>query len=387
LIDARRRSASRLGWFLFVVTVVLLASSLALAPTGAARWDAALFVPTMISFALVGAFLASRRNNPIAWLFLSIGIGGAIGQAAEKYATSGAADTAVPGEAWAAWLFTLSIEVTFPLLALLLLLFPHGRVQSAGWRWVTWLVLAVGGVGMLCTALSDVNFSNNFPALTHPVGLVSPQTMNPIYESYRFASLFVIALCAAAMVIKLRRSTGEERLQRKWFSYAASLVAVAFLSFALVSPLGVEPVVAFVIFVPLLPISAGLAILKYRLYDIDVIINRTLVYGALSATLSLAYFGLVVILQQVLRPLTSQSDLAVAGSTLAVAALFRPAGSRIQALIDRRFYRAKYDAVRTLEAFSARLRDEVDLDALRSDLLTVVAHTMQPAHASLWLKE
>ena len=192
----------------------------------------------------------------------------------------------------------------------------------------------------------------------------------------------------------MRRAHGIERLQLKWIAFAASLFAVGFLVISItffveLSGSIIDPLRTAVLGFGFctIPIAAGIAILRYRLYDIDVVINRTLVYGALTATLAGVYIGSVLLLQLLLRPLTADSNLAIAGSTLAVAALFRPARTRIQGAVDRRFFRRKYDAARTLERFGTHLRDEVALDSLSAELRAVVVETMQPAHVSLWLRE
>jgi hypothetical protein len=194
---------------------------------------------------------------------------------------------------------------------------------------------------------------------------------------------------AASLIVRFRRATGEQRVQIKWLALAGALVAVIF-PIALVG-YGVwgEDVsnVAIMLSVLSLPVAAGVAILRYRLYDIDVVINRTIVYGALTVILAGTYLGSVLVLQLLLNGLSGDSGLAVAASTLGVAALFRPARARVQGVVDRRFYRRKYDAGRTLTAFSTRLRDEVDLEALSSELRAVVDDAMQPSHVSLWLRE
>ncbi|MBA3748824.1 MAG: hypothetical protein H0W96_15230, partial [Solirubrobacterales bacterium] len=192
----------------------------------------------------------------------------------------------------------------------------------------------------------------------------------------------------ASVVVRYRRAGRVQRQQIKWLATAGAILAVvAPLDAVLDDPLGRAAFAATTISVLMLPVAVGIAILRHRLYDIDVVINRTLVYGALTASLVAAYLGSVLLLQLALNPLTASSNLAIAGSTLAVAALFQPARRRIQAIVDRRFFRRKYDAARTLERFGAQLRDEVDLDALGEDLRAVVAETMQPAHVSLWLRE
>ena len=192
------------------------------------------------------------------------------------------------------------------------------------------------------------------------------------------------------MIVRLVRARGEERAQLKWMAFAAALLVVGFVGANFADSMGNAAQVVADVVISLafagVPIAAGIAILRYRLYEIDRIVSRTLVYGLLSAGLAGLYFGIVIALQQVFGALTRGNDLAIAGSTLAVAGLFRPARRRIQAFVDRRFYRGRYDAQQTLEAFSARLRDEVDLEALTAELSAVVRTTMKPRHVSLWLR-
>jgi hypothetical protein len=209
--------------------------------------------------------------------------------------------------------------------------------------------------------------------------------------------LLIAVACLASLVVRFRHAQGEERQQLKWFAYAGTLLLLAVAVGGVALPFVVRQddwfarimavsILPYTGLITAFPVAAGIAILKHHLYDLDRIIRGTLVYGVLTTSLGLAYWGGVVLLQALLRPLTQGSDLAIAGSTLAVAALIRPARRRIQAMVDRRFHRRKYDAARTLEAFSARLRQEIDLDSITADLLAVVRETMQPAHVSLWLR-
>jgi hypothetical protein len=203
------------------------------------------------------------------------------------------------------------------------------------------------------------------------------------FAVFLFVNFALLALSAVSLVLRLRRATGVKRQQLKWFVYAVALFALVFPPSVIV--FGDGRLIVFLL--PLVPASAGIAILRYRLFDIDILINRTLVYGSLTALLAATYLGGVVGLQSVLRALTGQkSQLAVVASTLAIAALFSPLRRRVQAFVDRRFYRRKYDAAKTLEAFNARLREETDLQALSNDLVGVARSTMQPSHASLWLR-
>ena len=273
----------------------------------------------------------------------------------------------------------------------LLLLFPTGRLPTRRWR-VAWRRAAVGYVALftLVSWLSPASQDFRLSSVRNPLGF-DLRIMN-LLAGVVFLSLPLLLLASGAAVIgvRFRRARGDERQQIKWFAYA--VVVMVFL-FTLGQSLGLTQVVLvapLVFAFPLsgLPVATGIAILKYRLYDIDVIINRTLVYGSLTVALVTLYFGGIVVLQRLFVLLTGEkSTLAVVASTLVIAALFNPLRRRIQSFIDRRFYRSRYDATKTLEAFSAKLRDETDLDALNDELVQVVRDYIQPAHVSLWLRQ
>jgi hypothetical protein len=268
------------------------------------------------------------------------------------------------------------------------ILFPDGRFLSARWRPVGWLAATVAPLTCVAFAFLPGPIVN-LPFVQNPLALESLQEALLPVVGFGMVTLTVCAGAAAiSMALRLRRARGVERQQLKWFVSAAALLALAV-------PLGISGVQAFgiklgeyllIAAIATIPVATGIAVLRYRLYDIDLIIRRTLIYGALTAGLGLVYWGSVVVLQQLLRPVTQGSDLAIVGSTLAVAALFQPARQRIQALVDQRFYRRKYNKARALEAFSAHLREEVDLESLSAELLAVVGRTMQPERLSLWLR-
>jgi len=268
------------------------------------------------------------------------------------------------------------------------MLFPDGRLPSR--RWLP--VAGIAGIGALVTVvlgmLGDTLRGQNVGyRIENPIGIegLAPVEQLPIFGVLSVPLIIGCVGAVAAVVVRFRRSRGVERQQMKWFLYAAAPIV----TFPVTDYLpGIISDLVFGWMLIGLPTAIGVAVLRYRLYDIDVVINRTLVYGALTAMLGSVYFGGVVSLQYLFRPLTGQeSGLAVVASTLAIAALFNPLRRRIQALIDRRFYRRKYDAVRTLEVFGARLREETDLEQLNADLLSVVRDTVQPTHVSLWLRD
>ena len=409
------RAISRLGWSAWVVCVALAGFTLTLAllsvgieprvsgldgtPSAADAVGAGVYFVAVVAFATVGAFVIWRRpGNEIGWVFLAIGAVVSIRVAAAQYGEYSllVRPDSLPGGTVAVSLGEAVSPLMFALLGLALLLFPDGRLPSRRWRKLLWILGAASFFGVVGLGLRPGHFAEaeSFKAFSNPLGVGSDP--EPFDALGGLAWLLVAAgifACGLAMVRRMRRARGIERLQLKWIAFAASLFAGGFLVisitfFAELSGSIIDPLRTGVLGLGFctIPIAAGIAILRYRLYEIDVVINRTLVYGALTALLAGIYLGSVLLLQLVLRPLTEESNLAIAVSTLAVAALFRPARGRIQAAVDRRFYRRKYDAARTLERFGSRLRDEVDLDALGSELRAVVAETMQPVSVTLWLR-
>jgi hypothetical protein len=342
-----------------------------------------------VSVSVVGALVASHRpRNPLGWIFLAVGFFQGLVQFAWTYAEYAliTEPDSLPGGplmSWlggVAWIPSVSLFLTFALL-----LFPDGRLPSPRWRPVAWL-------SVVPLAIFVVDMAWLWPyrgrTLIERPGQVVPDGLIGVLLNMLFPLMVLCGLaCVISLMVRFWYSHGVERQQIKWFAYAAAIfltanVGLEYLYFGPIMFLMVLPIV------PVVPVALGVAILRYRLYDIDVIINRTLVYGSLTATLALIYFGGVVGLQYVFRALTAQgSTLAVVASTLAIAALFNPLRRRVQGFVDRRFYRRKYDAAKTLAAFNTRLREEADLDALRDDVVEVVRATMQPAHVSLWLRE
>jgi hypothetical protein len=287
----------------------------------------------------------------------------------------------LPGAGWVAWAEAVVWHPAFGLLAFLLLLFPHGRLPSPRWRPFAWATVAVYLALSLSAALSPAAIELYYPDATPPLRLAVSPVADAVFDTLLVGQLLLLAVALTSLVLRLRRARGEERQQVKWFVYTVVSVVLVFASTTLVLGEGY----LFPIF-GLIPVSVAVAVLKYRLYEIDRLINRTLVYGLLTALLAGVYAALVFLLGYVLDPVTGESSLAVAAATLAVAALFQPARRRVQRVVDRRFDRARYDAARTVEAFSGRLRDQVDLDTLAAELLGVVDQTVQPATASLWLR-
>jgi hypothetical protein len=344
-----------------------------------------------VAFPTVGAVIASRQpGNTVGWIFCLIGLSGGAGVFFAEYSihalvTSPGSLPAGMAAAWiGTWIWVPSVALTA---TFLLLLFPYGRLLSPRWRAVAWMAAGTTAVGIAVIAVTPWEALQPGVPDENPFGIEAFRAVLLVLGLTALGLWFVSALLSLfSLFVRFYRSRGVERQQLKWFVYAGALTIVTFLP-GLGTPLADVTAVLQLLFVPLLPLAAGVAILRYRLYDIDLIINRTLVYGALTALLVAAYVGSIVVLQGLLRALTGQeSQLAIVASTLAVAALFNPLRRRIQSFIDRRFYRKKYDARKTLEAFSVKLRDETDLDALNSELVRVVQETMQPAHVSLWMR-
>jgi hypothetical protein len=344
-----------------------------------------------VAFSSVGALVARRHpGNAIGWIFIGVAVFTGLGGLAHGYAlyrldgggTAGIVAGTAAMYAEISWVPFVLVPPSF-----LILLFPDGHLPSRRWRPVAW-TSAAGIAGTLATSWVAPGQLADFPEVHNPFGIDSP-LVEPLAGLAYFALFAGVLGSAASVVVRFRRGQQKQRQQIKWLAVAGTVAAVALIvNLTFYDFLGEDVANGLIMFAVLgLPAAAGIAILRHRLYDIDVVINRTLVYGALTATLAGIYLGSVLLTQLLLTPVTASNSLAIVVSTLAVAAFFQPARRRIQAIVDRRFYRRKYDAARALERFGTHLRDEIDLDALGDELRSVLADTMQPAHVSLWLRE
>jgi hypothetical protein len=397
------RGAAWVAWSVCALSLTLTALSLLIlslnlshpkTPIFGSWLDGAL---SALSYAPVGALIASRHPaNPVGWLLCLYGLVISVSGFSAQYATYALLaqlDSLPAGEAMA-WITSWILPIINGLTVFYILLFPTGRLPGRRWRWLAWLTVAFVVVGVILAAFSPGALLGMLGPIRNPLGI---EGFTNVYKAVLFTMAPLLTVAAAlAVFMRLRRATGVERQQIKWFTYAAAASVTATI-LAYIIPGVIDTPTWFerlgyslnIVTIPAIPVAIGIAILRYRLYDIDLIINRTLVYGSLTATLAVVYFGGVATTQAIFGALTGQEQqpqLAVVISTLAIAALFIPLRRRIQSFIDRSFYRRKYDARKTLEAFSVKLRDETDLEALRGDLVGVVTETMQPAHVSLWLR-
>ena len=388
--------AAWLAWSVWVLSVLMLPAVVVQVALG---WVGPTDLPFAVGFAALqlgaattGAVIGSRLpGNAVGWIFLAMGFLMGILFVAGSYAELGLAGPGdpSPGAVFAAWVGAwIFIPAAFGLPMFLLLLFPNGRFLSRRWRLAGWFLGFTVTFAAVVRAFRPGGISHGLQNPLAPGGALG-EALGVLDTVTDVLALPAFVLAVAGLVVRLRRSRGIERQQLKWFTYAAALVAGG-LATSIMIPDGALADLAFLIGLLALaglPIAAGMAILRHRLYDIDVVINRTLVYGLLTVSLALVYVGSVVSLQYLFRALSGGgSQLIIVASTLAIAALFNPLRRRFQAFVDRRFYRSKYDARKTLEEFGAKLRDETDLEQLNAELVGVVRETMQPEHVSLWLR-
>jgi hypothetical protein len=410
LVDTRKK------WFLWSIFAVICLLYLVGGYLGwltrsqenSGSWGTGSLAPSVafafitLIFPVAGFLIATRRpGNAIAWLLLAIGIAWGLDAIASSYATyalrmhhgSHRAGLVAASFDNVLWLPAIGLTGVF-----LVLLFPDGHLLGPRWRWLAWLAATTIGLGSVAILLDPGRMTgSSFPAAVNPLGI---EALGGILAWFRAAVILLpmtILASAISLILRYRRARGHERLQMKWLVTAAGVVAgifgvVEIASVLLEGPSNSIPVwlqtlqaVALISF-GLIPTSIGVAVLRHRLYDIDVIIRRTLTYTCVAAVLGTLYLGGVAVLSAAFQTLVGESGgLAVTLSTLAAAAAFRPLHRHTQRTVDRRFSRVAYDAARTLEQFSGRLREQIDLDTLTGEVLTVVTDTVQPSHASLWL--
>jgi hypothetical protein len=359
----------------------------------------------LLSYSIVGAILVVRRaGGLIGWLLGGTGVLMQLVLLSQAYGYASLyAGAALPGGEVVLWSGSVIGNALLLLMIPAVVFFPDGRPPGRAFAVLLGVAVAGGVTYTAASALADQPILVPLPYLGLHTGEPARSIPNPFAQHGPFGDLLLLAtpalykfggplllIAPLVLVFRFRRSRGGEREQLKWLMYAAGITFALMLIGQLMLPPGLIQTLVPILTVfglGLLPVAMGIAITRYHLYDIDVLINRTLVYGATSATIALTFFAGVLALQTVVRPLTAGSELAIAASTLVSFALFQPVSRLVQSAVDRRFDRSRYDAARTLDAFADRLRDEVDLDAVRADLLSVTYKTMRPAHASVWLRE
>ena len=406
-----RRAAAWLIWSLYglVTGLVIVWSGADLLSQDTSRGalylasEALISLATPLVFAIVAALIVSRqRRNTIGWVLMVVVGAFVVGTPLENYTEHVAPSSPAPTAVlllvvwFSNWNWLLLI---FPLL-FILLLFPNGRPPTSRWRWVGVAAIVWAALFVLVATLSR-RLTTPDLSLDNPIGILGKGTVELLAGVWIAGLLLLLVACASALFVRYRRANDTEREQIKWLLYACAVFVVVYVGGTIGEVAGSNSVggyiwgILFGLCLVMLPAAIGIAVLRYRLYDIDVVINRTLVYGALTALLAAGYVATIMAFQGIgnlvyqvpFRALFGQeSAFATVAATLAMAALFNPLRRRIQSFIDRRFYRSKYDALKTLEAFAVKLRDETDLDALSDDLVGVVKETMQPAHVSLWLR-
>jgi MFS family permease len=343
-----------------------------------------------VSAATVGAVLAGRRpRHPVGWLLLACGLSLSAAGVAGGYAPYGlqVRPGALPAAAWVAMYYPATALLALALLGLVLLLTPTGSPPSPRWRWWAWLMVGALAVLVLVMPLAPRPPEERYRAVDNPFDLrpFDGALLAANRALLAVTVLGVLGVLVGSLVVRFHRARGIERQQLRWVVLAAALTGVGMLASVVLVAAANQGLVGWVtgVCVVLLPLAVGAAVLRYRLFDLDRIISRTLAYGLLTVLLGLGYAGVVLGLG---RLLPQGSSLVVAAATLAVAAVFQPARRRVQAAVDRRFNRRRHDAARTIATFNDRLRDHVDLDTLTGELLGVVEQTMQPTMASLWLR-
>lgn len=388
--DRHLADRPRWPWIALGAWALLAAASVALNtgdPGATGDVGDLLIGPLVGGYAVVGALVCTRRDGRVVGgLLLAVALGGTVAAALYGYGLRAAVSAWMPAWDWALWMAAwLGRPFVMALLLFLPLLFPSGRLPSPRWR----IVAAIGVVLIAALTMNNAIEADRGPNWIDSAG----RLLRPLVRVLDPTFVLLVCVAIGGLVLRVRRARGVERAQLKWFVYATFLLGIGLIlreiSLAVERPPGpidaVGSTITNVMALLGLPVAIGVAVLRHRLYAIDVVIRRTIVYSVLSVTLGGAYLACVLVLRELAQPLAGESGLAVAVSTLAVAALFRPARTWIKTAVDRRFYRARYDASRTLEGFGERLPREIDADAVIGDLCAVVHQTLHPTHVSIWL--